>query len=73
MPNYGEPYREAFAVSYQRLARERDILFEPAMLLGIGEHLEMMQKDGIHPLPEVQGNILDHLRPNLKALVALIA
>jgi acyl-CoA thioesterase I len=69
-PNFGKVFQQSYEDMYRRLEKRYAILLEPAMLFGVGEHLALMQSDGIHPLPKAQEKILKHLTPKLEAFIA---
>ena len=60
-PNYGPRYAEGFAAVYREVAEISGAALVPALLAGIGGHLEMMQNDGIHPRVEAQPLIVDNV------------
>ena len=69
-PNYGPRYSDGFAAVFRDVAREQGTALVPELLNGVGERLELMQGDGIHPLPEAQPQLLDNLWPALEPLLA---
>jgi acyl-CoA thioesterase-1 len=60
-PNYGPRYAEGFAAVYREVAESSGAVLVPALLAGVGDHLEMMQADGIHPRVEAQPLIVDNV------------
>jgi len=60
-PNYGPRYAEGFAAVYREVADANGAALVPALLAGVGGHLEMMQDDGIHPRVEAQPQIVDNV------------
>ncbi len=60
-PNYGPRYAEGFAAVYREVAEINGAALVPALLAGVGGHLEMMQDDGIHPRVEAQPLIVDNV------------
>ncbi len=69
-PNYGPRYAEGFAAVYREVACEGGAALVPALLAGVGEHLELMQDDGIHPTAAAQPLIVDNVWPVLVPLLA---
>jgi len=69
--NYGEDYRSAFKQMYFDLLRayQRQIVYVPFLLEGVGGHPELNQTDGIHPNPEGAKLVAAHLFPQLKEMV----
>jgi acyl-CoA thioesterase I len=72
LPNYGRAYQQAMRTMFARLAEEKQVLLEAQMLQGVGEHLSMMQADGLHPKASSQEAVLKHLLPSLKRLLDVI-
>lgn len=58
-PNYGPLYTKRFHDSYHFVAAETDSTYLPFLLEGIGENMNLMQRDGIHPRAEAQPIILN--------------
>jgi acyl-CoA thioesterase-1 len=69
-PNYGPRYAEGFAEVYREVAAATGAALVPALLDGIGERLELMQDDGIHPRSEAQPRMVDNVWPALVPLLA---
>lgn len=69
-PNYGPRYSEAFAAVFRDIAEGYGVPLVPALLTGVGERLDWMQADGIHPLPTVQPRLLDNVWVALEPLLA---
>lgn len=55
-PSYGAEYTAGFQAVYARIARDKDVVFVPAFLSGVGCVASLNQADGIHP------NALGHRR-----------
>ena len=68
-PNYGPAFSERFEEAFRKVADQRDVPLVPKILAGIGEHRELMQADGIHPIAEAQPQVLDNIWPGLKPLL----
>lgn len=67
--NYGKAYRERFHALYTELQDSEQVALVPALMLGVAEHLSMMQADGIHPAAAAQGKLLDNVWPALLPLL----
>lgn len=68
-PNYGQPYTQAFAATFEDLAKQYKVPLVPFLLAGVAEHREIMQADGLHPLPQGEPKVLDNVWPYLKPLL----
>ena len=68
-PNYGPRYAEGFAAVYREVAAAEGAALVPALLAGVGERLDLMQRDGIHPTAEAQPLIVDNVWPALVPLL----
>ena len=69
-PNYGPRYAEGFASVYREVAAAHGAALVPALLAGVGEDLDLMQDDGIHPRAEAQPRMVDNVWPVLVPLLA---
>jgi acyl-CoA thioesterase-1 len=69
--NLGEDYRVPFKQLYFELLRsyQRQIVYVPFLLEGVGGHPELNQADGIHPNEAGSKIIADLLFPKLKEMV----
>jgi len=67
-PNYG-PYASEFAASFTDIARRRKIAALDFLLAPIAANPAHFVSDGIHPTPEAQPLILDHVWPALQPLL----
>jgi len=67
--NYGKAYRERFSEVFSSLAAAEQVALVPAFMLGISDHLDMMQADGIHPSAEAQEKLLENVWPTLLPLL----
>jgi acyl-CoA thioesterase-1 len=68
--NYGSEFRTRFEAMYRQLGEDYAISLVPYLLKDIGEKLELMQGDGIHPSAEAQPIMLDNVWPSLDAILA---
>jgi acyl-CoA thioesterase-1 len=60
-PNYGPQYTQKFKQVYRDLARKYRIPLVPYLLKGVGENLDNMQADTLHPKAQAQGKILENV------------
>jgi acyl-CoA thioesterase-1 len=67
--NYGKIYGERFSALFTRLADTEQVTLVPAFMLGVADHLELMQADGIHPGVQAQPKLLDNVWPALAPLL----
>ena len=69
-PNYGPDYIRSFEGVYRDLAKQYRLPLLPFLLLGVGGHPDLMQRDGIHPTAEgnriVARNVMEVLEPLLR-------
>ena len=68
-PNYGKRYSQAFAQTYQTLAKTEKVHLIPFLLDGIATHATLMQGDGIHPNDNAQSQIKNVVYDSLKTLL----
>lgn len=68
-PNYGKTYTRAFYAIYPSLADQFKIPLIPFLLANVGDQVQLMQNDGIHPTAAAQPMILDTVWPYIKALI----
>lgn len=68
--NYGSEFRNRFEAMYRQLDEDYDIALVPYLLKDIGEKLELMQGDGIHPSAEAQPMMLENVWPALKSILS---
>lgn len=69
-PNYGKRYSEAFAHVYPSLSVEYDVPLLPFFLEQVILKKGWMMDDGLHPKPEAQPWIADHIAGQLTPLLA---
>lgn len=73
--NYGRRYGEMFSRSFEILAEKNGIAVVPFMLAPLEAIInetnrsEYIQRDGLHPTAKAQPLILDHLWPEIQALL----
>jgi acyl-CoA thioesterase-1 len=68
-PNYGPRYTEPFFQQFAEIAEEFDLPLVPFLIDGIPQQPGLMQNDGIHPVAEAQGMILDNVWPVLQPVL----
>ncbi|ALG69337.2 arylesterase [Beggiatoa leptomitoformis] len=68
-PNYGEAYTQRFEAVFQTLATTYKLVFVPFFLEGVAGNPEMIQADGIHPIADVQGKLLDNVWDTIKPVL----
>jgi acyl-CoA thioesterase-1 len=61
LTNYGAEYGERFAAVYRELAEANDLPLVPFLLDGVGGVPELNQPDGVHPTPEGQRIMAQHV------------
>jgi acyl-CoA thioesterase-1 len=69
-PNYGPAFIRKFEAVYKDLAAKYRVTLIPFLLEGVGEHDDLMQRDGIHPnaagARKVEALVMKTLAPLLK-------
>jgi acyl-CoA thioesterase-1 len=68
-PNYGGPYTKAFSSTFPDLAKQYKLPLVPFLLVGVAEHRELLQGDGLHPQAKAEPQVLDNVWPYLKPLL----
>jgi acyl-CoA thioesterase-1 len=68
-PNYGAEYSREFMKAFEDVAREKHVPLMPFLLEGVAGHAHLNLADGIHPTPEGQRIIAEHVWPHLRALL----
>ncbi len=68
-PNYGPRYADGFSAVYREVAEATGAVLVPALLAGVGERFDLMQRDGIHPTAAAQPLIVDNVWPALVPLL----
>lgn len=75
--NYGRRYSAMFETSFENLAANNNIAFEPFMLAPLlqvitaNNRSEYIQADGLHPTAKAQPLILQHLRPKINSALGI--
>ena len=67
--NYGAAYTREFAAVFPAVARRTNVPLVPFLLEGVAAQARLNQGDGIHPNPEGQRVIAEHLWPHLRPLL----
>ena len=62
-PNYGRAYAQAFSDLFARVAHTEKAALVPFMLEAVGERIDLVQPDRIHPSQQAQPLILDTVWP----------
>jgi acyl-CoA thioesterase-1 len=69
-PNYGPAYIRKFEALYRDLAARYQLAWIPFLLVGVGGHTDLMQRDGLHPnVPgarRIEVTVMKTLLPLLK-------
>jgi len=60
-PNYGVTYTEQFQSVFKSVADQSGASLVPKLMEGVASDLDLMQTDGIHPLAEVQSQLLNNV------------
>ena len=69
-PNYGPDYTEAFHAMFGRVANRHDAALLPFLLEPIASDREAFLPDNVHPTAEAQAKLMEHVWPQLLALIA---
>lgn len=67
--NYGPAYDKLLQRTYQQVAKQYDLLFDPFFLETVALEPGMMQQDALHPNEEAQPKILQRLQPLIEQLL----
>lgn len=67
--NLGKEYVSAFGAIYADLAARHSVMLYPFFLEGAALNARLMQKDGIHPNSKGVTVIVDHILPQVEALL----
>ena len=70
-PNYGKKYTQDFSETYALLAKQHSIKLVPFMLEGVAGKPNLIQNDGLHPLPIAQPQLLNNVWVQLKLLLQI--
>jgi acyl-CoA thioesterase-1 len=68
-PNYGPEYTERFQATFEAIARQRKLAFQPFLLERVALDPKLMQADGVHPDAAAQPALLDAVWPALEPLL----
>jgi acyl-CoA thioesterase-1 len=68
-PNYGPIYTRSFENVFFKVSKQHSVPLVPFLLAGVAEDLDKMQVDGIHPIEDVQPEILDIVWPDVIKLL----
>jgi acyl-CoA thioesterase I len=60
-PNYGAGYARDFSASFVQVAQANHVPLVPSLFAGFGEHRELFQADGIHPIASAEPMLLDNV------------
>jgi acyl-CoA thioesterase I len=60
-PNYGKEYVRDFALTYEKVARQKNLKLLPFLLKGVAGHSQLNLADGIHPNAEGHRNVAKHV------------
>jgi acyl-CoA thioesterase-1 len=64
--NYGPQYRTGLRSVYRDIARDFNVPLVPFLLDGVADDVNLMQDDGLHPLPAAEPKLLDNVWPMLR-------
>jgi len=67
-PNYGPVYTRRFHELFAQVANKTDSAYLPFLLEGIGDKMEFMQADGIHPNADAQATIFQTVKEKLPSV-----
>ena len=68
-PNYGDHYTDSFYEMYGRVANHFATGYTPFLLESVGDQVELMQSDGIHPTSSAQPQLLENIWPEIKRMI----
>jgi acyl-CoA thioesterase-1 len=69
LKNSGKDYEEKFAAIYPRLAKAQQVELIPFFLENVAGKIELNQKDQIHPTEKGYAIIIEHLAPQVEAVL----
>lgn len=69
-PNLGADFAAKFEPIYPRVAEKHKVAFIPFFLKGVARVPELNQADGKHPTAEGYSKVVDHIYPDVKALLS---
>jgi acyl-CoA thioesterase-1 len=67
--NYGPQYRSGLRAVYRDIASKFNVPLVPFLLAGVADDVNLMQEDGLHPLPAAEPKLLDNVWPLLLGLL----
>ena len=68
-PNYGRAYADAFHGMYRELAEQEGVSLLPFLLEPIALDRDAFLPDDVHPRPDVQDELMEHVWPTLAPLL----
>lgn len=69
-PNYGAAYNQRFMGIYESAAKKHAVNLSTFILKDIGQHPELMQADGMHPVAAAQTIMLENVWPSLESMIS---
>jgi len=67
--NYGPQYRAGLRAVYRDIASKFNVPLVPFLLDGVADDPNLMQDDGLHPLPAAEPRLLDNVWPSLRSVL----
>jgi acyl-CoA thioesterase-1 len=69
--NFGRMYSEQFKKTYQELAKQYQLPFNPFFLEGVALKDDLLLQDGLHPNEKAQPQLLDNIFPVVAELIGI--
>lgn len=69
--NFGRMYSEQFKKTYQELAKQYQLPFNPFFLEGVALKDNLLLQDGLHPNEKAQPQLLDNIFPVVAELIGI--
>ncbi len=69
--NFGRMYSEQFKKTYQELAEQYQLPFNPFFLEGVALKDDLLLQDGLHPNEKAQPQLLDNIFPVIAELIGI--
>ena len=69
--NFGRMYSEQFKKTYQELAEQYQLPFNPFFLEGVALKDDLLLQDGLHPNEKAQPQLLDNISPVVAELIGI--
>lgn len=69
--NFGRMYSEQFKKTYQELAKQYQLPFNPFFLEGVALKDDLLLQDGLHPNEKAQPQLLDNISPVVAELIGI--